>query len=227
MRRLFFAACVITAASVASAQQMSADAQDHMDRARAAMGRKQFQEAIGEFRRVLKTEKVCEECYFQLARAYQKLGANKDALESARKALEISPDDTWRAVAHNLIGVVLSAQMGSDKLHGQQAELEYRTALQLNPNDRATYFNLGSELMKEGRDAEGIAALTEYLKRAPDGPEAKAAHTLIDNPRRARGTFLPVDFSVVTKGGEYLTADELKGKVVVLDFWATWCVPCQ
>lgn len=153
MRGPILAACVIAVAPAALAQQMSADAQDHMERARQALSRNQFQEAIGEFRRVLKTEKACAECYFQLAHAYQKIGAHKDALESARKALEISPDDAWRAVAHNMIGVELSAMMPDGKIHGQEAEMEFRAAMQLNPNNANTYYNLGGELMKEVRDA--------------------------------------------------------------------------
>jgi thiol-disulfide isomerase/thioredoxin len=27
--------------------------------------------------------------------------------------------------------------------------------------------------------------------------------------------------------GDYLTAEDLKGKVLLLDFWGTWCEPCR
>src|SRR5690606_7497529 len=34
------------------------------------------------------------------------------------------------------------------------------------------------------------------------------------------------EFTFKTLDGEQITAESLKGKVVVLDFWATWCQAC-
>lgn len=35
------------------------------------------------------------------------------------------------------------------------------------------------------------------------------------------------DFTLTLVDGSRVTLDELRGNVIVLNFWATWCVPCR
>ncbi|MBW2494177.1 MAG: TlpA family protein disulfide reductase [Deltaproteobacteria bacterium] len=46
-------------------------------------------------------------------------------------------------------------------------------------------------------------------------------------PPIARGTPAPPFELPYALGGSSLSLDELRGKVVLLNFWATWCKPCE
>jgi peroxiredoxin len=53
-----------------------------------------------------------------------------------------------------------------------------------------------------------------------------AAMMLIAAKKPKVGDLAP-DFELTLVDGSKVTLDQLRGNVVVLNFWATWCVPCR
>lgn len=190
--------------------------------------RKRYDDALKSFKRANEMRnKQSAECFYGMARAYLGLEAYKNVAESCDRIIEFSGSDTkLQAQAYNLKGIALQTQAeGKDQKKLQDAEANFRQGLALGTDLPILRYNLGYTLLQENRDPEGIAELKKYVELVPEGESAELALKAIENPRRARESYAP-DFSLTTSEGEYLSLDELRGKVVLLDFWGAWCPPC-
>jgi tetratricopeptide (TPR) repeat protein len=83
-------------------------------------------------------------------------------LSAARKAVELDPDD---AAAHAMLATALEPL-----LCWEEAELEFATALKLNPNSADTWALLSEFLVLQGHPSEAISAIEKALRLDPHPP---------------------------------------------------------
>ena len=202
--------------------------EDELESGKTLFRQHRYEEALKTFKRANEMrEKKCAECYGWLSETYLALEAYKNVLDSCDKVIEFAAGDKQLLVkAYNNKGLALQAQADKkDQKKLQAAEAVFRQALAIDNERPIIRYNLGVVLMQLNRDQEGVEEIKQYIKDQPRGGYADMARRLVENPRRARENYAP-DFSFTSLQGEYISLDDLKGKVVMLDFWGTWCPPC-
>ncbi|HVP49975.1 MAG TPA: redoxin domain-containing protein, partial [Candidatus Bathyarchaeia archaeon] len=233
LRPLVVASFLLLAVFVA-AQQPSASnpafTQQYQS-ARAALDAGQYQDALDGYKRAAKlSQQPCAECFMGMAVADTHMARLNEALNACDKAIAAASTDQARAEAHILKGkALLSIDLGPAGNYNkqvQQAEQEFRTAVELQPKDPVARLNLAFALVRQMKDDGAKAELEQCLALHPPKSISDAANQLLANPRTGREPLAP-EFQVTTLQGETLSLKQLSGKIVVLDFWATWCPPCR
>jgi thiol-disulfide isomerase/thioredoxin len=159
------------------------------------------------------------------ARATGNLGDSAAAAEIALKSWTVCPTgDGAREVAFWLTRLDRTAE--AIEYYANAFTLEDpRTTSRDRTSDRKLMGELYSKL-NEPRKSLGDIVLEAYDRTAAL-TSARRAKLKTRDPNIDAKTFEDFVLPAVGEGAPTLAVSSLKGKTVVMDFWATWCAPCR
>jgi thiol-disulfide isomerase/thioredoxin len=159
-------------------------------------------------------------------------GNYDDAIDTAHAFRAIATTTAEKSYAEATRGRVLFLQAEPES--GSQydprllndADTAFKAALSLDPKNSSALLMDGEVLVHLGQIEAARAQFKACLACIkPDDPSYGRTRRFAEKPALALQQMVPA-FTVTALDGSRFNLDQMNGRVVLIDFWATWCVPC-
>jgi thiol-disulfide isomerase/thioredoxin len=180
------------------------DAKAHFERAQALLGKPTAETSAG------------------LCLAELQMGNFEASRHMAAVELQLVTNDHARAQAHYMIGSAWlreASDRPADEEKLQAAAESFRETVKFDPHYDSAFFNLGYALLRQNKPEESDNAFKDFIVAAAGNPAYEKDLPLTRKSRAA-------EFNLTDSAGHPVSSESLRGRFVLLDFWATWCPPC-